>query len=67
MKTIILSFIVVCAFLGWIIYEGRDNPNLIAILVILPIGVIGTLFAVFGKDLFRKSNTTPQLGKGDQI
>jgi len=66
MKTLIFIFVFVCAFLGWIIYTNLDDPNLIPVLVILPFFVIATLFAIFGKELFKRK-TLSQKSKGDQI
>jgi hypothetical protein len=55
MKVLIGSFLFVIGFLFWLVSSHLDNPNLIPLLIGMPIFVIGGLLAVFGKDLFKKT------------
>jgi len=63
MKALIICFALTIALFVWLISDKLNDPRLITMLIIFPFFCIAILFAVFGKDLFKrspKSNNTSQ-------
>lgn len=53
--TLIVGFVIAFAFIGNLISNNLSNPHLIPLLIGMPIFIVLMLFAVFGRDLFKRN------------
>lgn len=63
MKSLIICFAITIALFVYVISDKLNDPRLITMLIIMPFFFLAVLFAVFGKDLFKKNtNVKPKNG-----
>lgn len=63
-RNIVICFGITIALFVYMISDKLNDPRLVTMLIIMPIFIVVVLFAVFGKDLFRKSdNKKPKTEK----